>query len=331
MKILFLGDVALNGIWSKVSKPVFDPKVIDLLSLHDFVLCNLECTIKSELGENFKKIPRIFTYSEAISQLKKYNINFCNLSNNHIYDNLDDGIEQTVECLIENKIRFSGILDKKKLNRNISILSYVDKSTHPCLPNKENKLYPKIFNLERAINEIKIEKNNNRFVIVSLHWGKSFRLLPEYNQRLIARKIVDAGADFIWGHHPHIIQKYEFINNTPVLYSMGNTCFDDIEDFNFYWNKENLKSLACSIEIKNNKINNFKLLHLDRKSPQSSAYIDQRQLLRTIPSIANKLIIYRIYYFGYFLIYLNRRVYRYFFGKNRSVIEQFYKIFKKIF
>ena len=59
-------------------------------------------------------------------------------------------------------------------------------------------------------------------VIVVPHWGKENQPQPSPTQRRIARLLAKAGADLIVGHHPHVVQGYERIGRTQVLYSVGN-------------------------------------------------------------------------------------------------------------
>ena len=62
-------------------------------------------------------------------------------------------------------------------------------------------------------------------VIVSLHWGREVKDTPETWQFSFARKVLDAGADVVWGHHPHILQQVQFYQGKPIFYSTGNFTF----------------------------------------------------------------------------------------------------------
>jgi len=68
--------------------------------------------------------------------------------------------------------------------------------------------------------------NPNALILVSAHWGEEYRLEPNSLQRNLAHAIVDAGANAILGHHPHVLQPVERYNNGIILYSMGNLIFD---------------------------------------------------------------------------------------------------------
>ncbi|GIH03441.1 hypothetical protein Rhe02_15080 [Rhizocola hellebori] len=64
-------------------------------------------------------------------------------------------------------------------------------------------------------------------VIASLHWGLEFEWFPVEQQIRTARRLVEAGADVVWGHHPHVIQPVELYPGSPertglIMYSAGN-------------------------------------------------------------------------------------------------------------
>ena len=59
-------------------------------------------------------------------------------------------------------------------------------------------------------------------VVVAVHWGIERDTCPSNDQRLLARQLLDAGADAIIGHHPHVLQPVELVGNKLVAYSLGN-------------------------------------------------------------------------------------------------------------
>jgi poly-gamma-glutamate synthesis protein (capsule biosynthesis protein) len=44
-------------------------------------------------------------------------------------------------------------------------------------------------------------------------------------QEAMARTCIREGANLVIGHHPHVVQGIDFIENIPVIYSLGNLCF----------------------------------------------------------------------------------------------------------
>jgi len=63
-------------------------------------------------------------------------------------------------------------------------------------------------------------------VVVSIHWGEEYETSPSTLQRKIAYELIDAGADLVIGHHPHVIQEVEVYGNGLIAYSLGNFIFD---------------------------------------------------------------------------------------------------------
>jgi 2',3'-cyclic-nucleotide 2'-phosphodiesterase (5'-nucleotidase family) len=63
-------------------------------------------------------------------------------------------------------------------------------------------------------------------VVVLPHWGTQYTHAPEPVQRLVGRRLVDAGADLVVGGHPHWVQSVERHRGTPIAHSLGNFVFD---------------------------------------------------------------------------------------------------------
>jgi poly-gamma-glutamate synthesis protein (capsule biosynthesis protein) len=63
------------------------------------------------------------------------------------------------------------------------------------------------------------------FTAVIFHWGAEMERLPKPYQINLAKTLIDAGADLIIGHHPHILQPIEIYRGKPIFYSIGNFAF----------------------------------------------------------------------------------------------------------
>lgn len=60
------------------------------------------------------------------------------------------------------------------------------------------------------------------WVVVTVHWGVELDLAPRPDDIERAQAMIAAGADVIFGHHPHRLQPLEFIDGVPVAWSLGN-------------------------------------------------------------------------------------------------------------
>jgi len=88
---------------------------------------------------------------------------------------------------------------------------------------------PDVEALEEAVREASSRAD---FTAVALHWGvppgwaaPSQGLLAEY-QRPLARRLIDAGADLVVGHHPHAVHPVEVYRDRLICYSLGNFLFN---------------------------------------------------------------------------------------------------------
>jgi poly-gamma-glutamate synthesis protein (capsule biosynthesis protein) len=63
-------------------------------------------------------------------------------------------------------------------------------------------------------------------VICSVHWGVEFVRHPSAAEETLGRQMVDAGADLVIGHHPHVVRRVERYRRGLIAYSLGNFVFD---------------------------------------------------------------------------------------------------------
>ncbi|MDO8364976.1 MAG: CapA family protein [Actinomycetota bacterium] len=66
-------------------------------------------------------------------------------------------------------------------------------------------------------------------VVVQVHGGYQFSDVPSQFLRDAAHAAIDAGADLVIGHHPHVLQGFEWYQGRLIAYSLGNFLFD--QDF----------------------------------------------------------------------------------------------------
>lgn len=62
-------------------------------------------------------------------------------------------------------------------------------------------------------------------VILAAHWGIENTFRPNEQQQTIAHAAIDAGADIVYGTHPHVLQTIEAYNGGIIYYSLGNFAF----------------------------------------------------------------------------------------------------------
>ncbi len=77
----------------------------------------------------------------------------------------------------------------------------------------------------RVLREIEQYKKPGNVVIVVMHWGSELAAVPFPWQEAMGRQFIDAGADAVVGHHPHVLQGIERYKGKCIAYSLGNFAF----------------------------------------------------------------------------------------------------------
>ena len=79
--------------------------------------------------------------------------------------------------------------------------------------------------------------------MVAMHWGTEYMTYPTNEQKEISEYLASLGVDLIIGCHPHVIEPIEYIDDTLVIYSLGNFISSQI-------GVERLTGLMLSLNIK---------------------------------------------------------------------------------
>lgn len=139
------------------------------------------------------------------------------LSNNHNLDCGPKGLSETQSTLTDAGLGFLGP-DPKPVYRSINGVQLAFLAFDATAQ----------FDLTAAAQAVRSARKAGALVVVSIHWGTEYQSGASARQKEIAEQLAGAGAALIWGHHPHVLQPAEWINDgkTLVLYSLGNALFD---------------------------------------------------------------------------------------------------------
>jgi poly-gamma-glutamate synthesis protein (capsule biosynthesis protein) len=239
--ILFVGDIMLDREVENLIKKngVLYPfqKVSQFTKGVDFVSGNLEGPIV-ENPPNFSIDSLIFAFSkDTIEGLLFGNFNLLSLANNHTLNMRENGLTETRNFLGETNINFIGdplkcSWDFSHKENNLTFLAFNKTYFYGCLD-------------EEITETIKSARSSNpeNFIIVNMHWGNEYKLKSSALQQKLAYEIIDAGADLIIGHHPHVVQEIGIYKNKLIFYSLGNFVFDQ------YFSKNTQQGLAVGLEV----------------------------------------------------------------------------------
>lgn len=261
----FVGDIMLDrGVKTSVYKNfggnysrIFDEA--KRLENPDIMFANLEGPI-SDKGKNVGS-KYSFRFEPDVTQaIKNSGIDIVSFANNHVGDWSTEAFLDTLGRLNENNILFTGAgEDYQKattpviIERNGVKIGFLGSSDVGPEWMKAGETTPGILlandkNLTTIISEA---KENVDFLIVSIHWGDEYQ--PHTTrQETLAHKIIDAGADIVVGHHPHVAQDVEEYKKGLIIYSLGNFIFDQ------YFSPETMSGLYAEVTIDKNGIKKHK-------------------------------------------------------------------------
>ena len=58
-----------------------------------------------------------------------------------------------------------------------------------------------------------------------MHWGLEGSYRVTESQKQLGRAAIDAGADIVYGSHPHVLQQIDEYNGGYIVNSLGNWSF----------------------------------------------------------------------------------------------------------
>lgn len=262
IKMIFVGDIMLGrGVENQIIKNGGDfrfPFLLmkDYLDGADLVFGNLEGPI-SNRGRNQGSIYSFRFLPEAAEGLKFAGFDILSIANNHIWDWGKDALVDTPEILNNLDIQSVGAGS-----------NYVE-ANQPAFFNFNNtriaflaftNLYPKSlvagedvpgvsdFDLGSMREAIREASKKVDLVVVSWHWGEEYQDKSNSGQQRIAKEAIEAGADLVIGHHPHVFQEVEKYRDGFIAYSLGNFVFDQ----NF--SEETMKGMTLEVVVSGKKI-----------------------------------------------------------------------------
>lgn len=203
----------------------------ELISSGDLSFVNVEGPLMDD--RRFMEQGKIVfsNYPGDLDNLLWAGFNCFSLANNHALDCGREGVNKTLDLFEKKKkeqrageIIFAGLgrtpgdagnFSTALINNvKVAFFAYTARYNRPgALCNN--------FTLDKATADIKAA-DGSQLKIVSVHHGEEFRHVPAADIVRDYRALVDAGADMVLGHHPHVAQGIEKYNNGLIFYSLGN-------------------------------------------------------------------------------------------------------------
>ncbi len=192
--------------------------VADLFRNDEYTIGNLECTF-SDRNLYSETTFHFLCPTAYCNILLEGGVDFVTTANNHTDDFYDAGREDTAAALEQYGVAYG----KNGEAQVVTTPNGLKLGIYCTFSNRYGDFRPDLDEALAAIAALK--ETDADLIICAFHWGIELHVRPEQSAVEIAHACIDAGADIIYGSHPHCLQPVEEYNGGLILYSMGNFCF----------------------------------------------------------------------------------------------------------
>lgn len=260
-KILIAGDYCPQD---RVAKMVakgdysFFDEVKDVIKEADYSIVNFECpVVEGEAMPINKCGPALRTERRAVDSIKYAGFDCVTLANNHFRDFGDAGCKTTIEELDKQGVdRVGGgmtladaqqILYKELGGQKIAVVNFCENEFSIATADRAGAAPMDTVDNYHQITEA---RKNADYVLVIVHGGHEHYQLPSPRMKKLYRYYIELGADAVVNHHQHCYSGYEYYNGKPIVYGLGNFCFDEGVNCNPIW----YEGYMVKIDIEESKI-----------------------------------------------------------------------------
>lgn len=213
---------------------------------YDGWLANMECPVTDiQVPVSLQVNSLIFSCSpKYLPSASKYFTAFT-IANNHTGNTGAKGLADTRANLAKAGIQFFGDYD---LGQTANLCEVT--SLKVMVDNREAKLpiamcgYHWLSRMPTAGEMAEISRYAKYFPVwVFPHGGTEYQTHSNPQQEALYRKMIDLGADVVFGSHPHYVQETEAYHGKLIVYDFGDMIFDQ------WFDNEVMKSLIISAKI----------------------------------------------------------------------------------
>ena len=205
--------------------------VAPIIGEYDIAYYNQETIFGGEeLG--YSNYPRFNTPSHLGIDMQEAGFNMVSLATNHSLDKNEKGIINALNFWnSQENVLSSGLylseddrLEDRIFEKNgitYTLLSYTTSTNGLPVP-KGKEYLVNVYSEEKVKADVERYRDKVDIIFVAMHWGVEYTHTPNSEQVTIANYLASIGVDVVIGSHPHVIQPIEKIDDTLVIYSLGN-------------------------------------------------------------------------------------------------------------
>lgn len=240
--IIGVGDLMLGSSFpSEEELPPNDGRtllkqVTPILKSGDITFGNLEGVLldKGKSAKNCNNPSLCFSFrmpTRYAEHLTNAGFDILSIANNHIGDFGDEGRQNTLKILKKQEIMAAGLVSKPSVVFEKGGLKY---GFIAFAPNSKTVNIKDIETAKQLVSDLALKVD---ILIVSMHAGaegakyqnvtrkeETYAGENRGNVYQFAHAVIDAGADVVFGHGPHVSRALELYQNRLIAYSLGNFC-----------------------------------------------------------------------------------------------------------
>jgi poly-gamma-glutamate synthesis protein (capsule biosynthesis protein) len=204
----------------------------------DWVVANLETPLVSSLPPRDSRPGYFFGATKAMAEpLRTAGFDAVTLANNHAADLGIEGLRETPRLLGELGVRAFGaaahpsaptVETTEVSGVRIGVVAVTTQENFPMPAQAPAVPLVPTHELGETVGPLlSAARSNHDLLVVLVHWGVEYARGPELVQRNAGRALIEHGADFVIGHHPHVLQEIELHEGGVIAYSLGNFLFEN--------------------------------------------------------------------------------------------------------
>jgi poly-gamma-glutamate synthesis protein (capsule biosynthesis protein) len=186
----------------------------------DGTVVNLEGTLSSSSPRDRYRLSQPPGTVEALAAI---GVVAANVANNHMGDHGEAGFRATTTALGQHGILAVGAPGASSQ----SCAMFRRHGLQIAMCGFNDVVSP--LDLDAAAAAVAAARADADFVVVQMHAGREHVVVADARQRALAHRFVEAGADVVIGHHPHVVQPMELHRGRPIFYSLGNFVFSPLD------------------------------------------------------------------------------------------------------
>jgi poly-gamma-glutamate synthesis protein (capsule biosynthesis protein) len=222
--INFVGDILLGRdveSYLKRNGSDFPYRKISFNNQDSYTVANFESAIPEKHIQTPNNTFRFSTEAKHLSSLAMAGFTHMSLANNHSFDFGLPGYNHTISTLWDNNLvpfghptslSTSSVTLLKMKDKNVAIIAM-----HTLFTAPKSEDIKSVLEYANSISD---------YQVVYIHWGDEYQHKQSASQRKLVEEFSNYGTDLVIGHHPHVVQGIERVNDTLVFYSLGNYIFD---------------------------------------------------------------------------------------------------------